>query len=141
MAFAPEIPTIQAHLCVKGGLDAIAFYEQAFGAETTFQQMAEDGKRVMHANLALFGGQIMLHDEFPEYGMGMVSPKNAGGASEAISIKFPTPSDVDAAYASAIAAGASTVMQPQDTFWQARYARVLDPFGHMWAFNAPVAGS
>ena len=141
MAFAPEIPTIQAHLCVKGGLDAIAFYEQAFGAETTFQQMADDGKRVRHAKLALFGGQIMLHDEFPEYGRGIVSPKTAGGASVAITINFPAATDVDAAYASAIAAGASTVMQPQDTFWQARYARVLDPFGHMWAFNAPVAGS
>ena len=31
MAFGP-IPPLQAHLCVKGGIEAIAFYEKAFGA-------------------------------------------------------------------------------------------------------------
>jgi PhnB protein len=23
-------------------------------------------------------------------------------------------------------------------FWGARYGRVRDPFGHIWAFNAPL---
>ena len=31
MAFEPEVPPIQVHLCVKGGKAAIAFYEKAFG--------------------------------------------------------------------------------------------------------------
>ena len=31
MAFGPNPPPIQVHLCVKGGDDAIAFYEKAFG--------------------------------------------------------------------------------------------------------------
>ncbi|MCA1443348.1 VOC family protein [Ensifer sp. IC4062] len=141
MASAPNIPPIQAHICVKDGLAAIAFYEKAFGAVNTFHQMADDGKRVMHANLALFGGEIMLHDEFPEFGMSISSPNTAGGASVAININVPKADDVDQAYAKAMAAGASTVMEPQDTFWQARYARIQDPFGHIWAFNAPVAKS
>ncbi|WEX77208.1 VOC family protein [Sinorhizobium numidicum] len=136
-----KIPPIQVHLCVNGGLAAIAFYEKAFGAVNTFHQMAEDGKRVMHANLALFSGEIMLHDEFPEFGMSIKSPHTAGGASVAININLPKPEEVDSAYAKAVAAGASTVMEPQDTFWEARYARIEDPFGHIWAFNAPVAKS
>ncbi|MCA1407481.1 VOC family protein [Ensifer sp. IC3342] len=141
MASAPNIPPIQAHICVKDGLAAIALYEKAFGAVNTFHQMAEDGKRVMHANLALFGGEIMLHDEFPEYEMSISSPKTAGGASVAININLAKPEEVNQAHAKAMAAGASTVMEPQDTFWQARYARIQDPFGHIWAFNAPVAKS
>ena len=28
-------------------------------------------------------------------------------------------------------------MPAQDTFWGARYGRVRDPFGHIWAFHAP----
>ncbi len=32
MAFGPNIPPIQAHICVKGGEAAIAFYKEAFGA-------------------------------------------------------------------------------------------------------------
>jgi uncharacterized glyoxalase superfamily protein PhnB len=41
MAFAPNIPPIQAHICVRRGTDAIAFYRRAFGAEPTMVQMAE----------------------------------------------------------------------------------------------------
>ena len=68
MAFGPNPPPIQAHICVKDGLAAIAFYKKAFGAECPFHQLADDNKRVMHANIELFGSEVMLHDEFPEFG-------------------------------------------------------------------------
>lgn len=140
MDFGTNVPPIQAHLCVNGGLKAIAFYEKAFGASDTFHEMAEDGKRVMHANLAVYGGEVMLHDEFPEYGMSIAAPTTVGGASVAININLREATDVDTAYAKAVDAGATPVMKPENTFWGARYARILDPFGHMWAFNAPLGG-
>ena len=40
--------------------------------------------------------------------------------------------------AQAQAAGAAVTMAPQDAFWGSRYARLRDPFGHIWAFNAPL---
>jgi len=138
MAFGPNPPPIQAHICVKGGLEAIAFYKKAFGAECPFHQLAEDGKRVMHANIELFGSEVMLHDEFPEFGGDVLSPSSRGGASMAISVNLPKPADVDAAVDRARSAGAEVVMTAQDTFWGARYGRVRDPFGHVWAFNAPL---
>ncbi len=139
MAFGPNPPPIQAHICVKGGEAAIAFYEKAFGAQCTFKAMAEDGVRVMHANLAMFGSEVMLHDEFPEFGGDVMAPSSRSGASMAISINLPKPADVDAATAMAQAAGADVLLQPTDVFWGARYARLRDPFGHVWAFNAPLA--
>ena len=138
MAFGSNPPPIQPHICVKGALEAIAFYKKAFGAECPFHQLAEDGKRVMHANIELFGSEVMLHDEFPEYGGDVLSPPSRGGASMAISINLARPADVDAAIARAQAAGAEVVMAPEDAFWSARYGRVRDPFGHIWAFNAPL---
>ena len=141
MAFGPNPPPIQAHICVKGGNAAIAFYEKAFGAQCTFKAMAEDGERVMHANLALFGGEVMLHDEFPEFGGDVMAPGTVGGISVAISINLPKPADVDAAVARAAAAGADITMPPSDVFWGARYARLRDPFGHIWAFNAPLSAT
>lgn len=137
MAFT-NVPPLQPHICVKGGVEAIAFYEKALGAETTFQQLAEDGKRVMHANLAIHGGEVMLHDEFPEFEMSVSAPTTVGGTSFAISINLPDPAAVDAAYARAVDAGAHGLMPPADVFWGARYARITDPFGHIWAFNAPL---
>jgi PhnB protein len=141
MAFGPKPPPIQAHICVKGGLEAIDFYNKAFGAECPFHQLAEDGKRVMHANIELFGSEVMLHDEFPEFGGDVLSPPSRGGASMAININLPKPADVDAAISRAQSAGAEVVMTAEDTFWGARYGRVRDPFGHIWAFNAPLTES
>ncbi|MGF7008256.1 VOC family protein [Aminobacter sp. BE322] len=138
MAFEPDIPPIQVHLCVKGGKEAIAFYEKAFDAVETFEQMAEDGVRVLHANLAMFGSEVMLHDEFPEFGTDVLSPLTRGGASLTVNINLKTPAEVDRAIVKAAAAGAAITMPPGDMFWRARYGRVRDPFGHVWAFNAPL---
>jgi len=119
-------------------VDAIAFYERAFGATCTLKHLADDGVRVLHANLEMFGGEVMLHDEFPEYGMGILAPLTRGGASITISINLTASDDVDDAIARAVAAGASVNLPAQNQFWGARYGRVRDPFGHMWAFNAPL---
>jgi PhnB protein len=138
MAFEPNIPPIQVHLCVKGGRAAIAFYEKAFDAVETYEQMAEDGERVLHANLSMFGSEVMLHDEFPEVGSDVLSPVSRGGASLTININLPKPGDVDRAVEQAASAGATVTMPAADMFWGARYAKITDPFGHVWAFNAPL---
>jgi PhnB protein len=139
MAVGPNPPPLQAHLCVKGGNDAIAFYEKAFGAQCTFKAMADDGLRVMHSTLALFGSEIMLHDEFPEFGGHVLAPRGHGSASVALNVNLPSPAHVDAALARAEAAGAEIFMPASDVFWGARYGRLRDPFGHVWAFNAPLS--
>jgi PhnB protein len=138
VAFGTNPPPIQAHICVKGGIDAIEFYKKAFGADCPFHQLADDGKRVMHANIELFGGEVMLHDEFPEFGANVLSPLSRGGASMTININLPKPGDVDAAIAKAQSAGAEVLLSLEDMFWGARYGQVRDPFGHIWAFNAPL---
>ncbi|WP_442580898.1 VOC family protein [Mesorhizobium sp. ASY16-5R] len=138
MAFEPDIPPIQVHLCVKGGQEAIAWYEKAFGAVETFQQMAEDGERVMHANLTMFGSEIMLHDEFPELAPDVMSPPSRGGAGLTVNVNLAFPIDVDRAIKRAASAGAKITMPVGDQFWGARYGRIRDPFGHVWAFSAPL---
>src|SRR5262245_63702507 len=57
---------ITPYLTVNGAADAIAFYQKAFGATEMTRMPAQDGKRVMHACLAIKGGAVMLADEFPE---------------------------------------------------------------------------
>jgi PhnB protein len=141
MAIEPNPARIQAHLCVKRAADAIAFYEAAFGGVCTFKQMAKDGERVLHATIGLFDSEIMMHDEFPESGGDILSPESRGGASIAINVNLTGPADVDATVARAKAAGAIVICEPGDMFWGARYARIRDPFGHVWAFNAPLPAS
>jgi len=141
MAFEPDIPPIQVHLCVKRGKEAIAFYENAFDAVETYEQMADDGVRVLHANLSMFGSEVMLHDEFPEFEPDVLSPESRGGAGLSINVNLKTPAEVDRTIERAMAAGAKVTMPAGDMFWGARYGKIQDPFGHVWAFNAPLGNS
>jgi PhnB protein len=138
MAFGPNPPPIQAYICVKNGSDAITFYEKTFDAVCTFKKMADDGRRVMHANLDVYGSEVMLHDEFPEFGGILMSPATRGGASVGIHTNLQKSADVDAAVERAKKAGAIVVFDPEDTFWGAHCGQVRDPSGHIWAFNAPL---
>src|SRR3954451_8003928 len=123
-------PPIVVYLSVDGALDAIAFYERAFGATLLNHKMADDGKRVLHAVLDIFDMMVMLSDEFPEYGSDVMAPTTLGGTTFTLHVEFDEPKGVDAAMAKAIAAGCTVTWPAQDTFWGMRYGRLKDPFGH-----------
>jgi PhnB protein len=130
----PKPKGLVPHLVIDGAAKAIEFYSKAFGATEMFRMPAQDGKRIMHAELKIDEGTLYLADDFPEY---------CGGASRAP--KGPTPvtlhqymADVDASTKRAEAAGAKVVMPPTDMFWGDRYAQVQDPFGHSWSLATPL---
>jgi len=125
------------HLTVSNGLEAIKFYEEAFDADVGNVMMAEDGKRVMHAELEVNDAILFLCDHFPEYDQGMLPPAK-GGASVTIHMEVKRPKHVDAMIAQAAVNGAEITMPAQDVFWGARYGRVRDPFGHVWSVGAPL---
>jgi len=130
--------SVTAYLTVNGGLDAIALYERAFGAELLTRKMADDGKRVLHAALDVFGTMIMLSDEFPEYDAGSKAPASLGATTFTLHVGFDDPAQVDAAIARAAAAGCTVTTPAMDASWGMRYGRLKDPFGHAWAFGAPL---
>ena len=134
-----DISAIEVYLTVENALDAIAFYEKAFGAKVTYREMAEDGARVQHASLLVFGGHFMLSDYFPDY-ITDVAPRGADAkGSVTVQVNLASPLEVDGAIARAAVAGAVVTAPPADTFWVMRYGRVRDPFGHVWAFSAPLS--
>jgi len=130
--------SVTAYLTVKGGLDAIALYKRAFGAELLTHKMADDGKRVVHAALDVFGTMIMLSDEFPEYDPDSKAPTSLGATTFTLHVGFDDPADVDAAMAKAASAGCIVTMPAMDAPWGMRDGRLEDPFGHAWAFGAPL---
>jgi uncharacterized glyoxalase superfamily protein PhnB len=129
---------ITPYLTVRGAAAAIDFYRDAFGATERMRMPAEDGERLLHAELALNGGVVYLSDEFPEHG-GCGAPGASGRSSVAISLALKGPQEVDATHARALAAGATAEMGPMDAFWGARFATLRDPFGHRWMLSAPLA--
>ena len=106
---------------------AVDFYVEALGAERVLSMPGPDGK-TMHAEIRIGDSILMLDPEMG--GEGMKAPPSLGGSPAGLMTYVD---DVDAAYAALIAAGATSVMQPEDMFWGDRYAAVIDPFGHRWS--------
>ena len=48
------------------------------------------------------------------------------------------PAEVDRLHKRALDNGATTLMDPEDAFWGARFAMLTDPFGHRWMLNAEL---
>ncbi len=137
MAEAPvsNLPPLTPHLTVHDAKGAIEFYKRAFGAQEVSRAPAPDG-RLMHAALTLRGALLMLSDDFPEYAGGKSrTPRAYGGTSVTLHLNVP---DVDAAWQTAVAAGATVVMPVADMFWGDRYGIVADPYGHQWSLATPV---
>jgi PhnB protein len=85
---------------------------------------------VLHCELLLYGGRLLLHDQFPELGVADPDPAELGGTPVTLHVYVP---DVDALYEAALAAGAHGIMAPNDAFWGDRYAQLVDPYGHRWS--------
>ena len=130
----PELTGVTPHLTIRSNkaTDAIDFYERAFGAKELSRHPAEDGVRLMHAHLALNGGALMLHDDFPE----MMGGK-AADAPTGVILHIEVP-DADAAWERALAAGATVRFPLDNQFWGQRYGQVEDPFGHIWSIGGPL---
>jgi PhnB protein len=130
------VQAVTPHLVVNDANAAIEFYKKALGATEALRMPAQDGKRLMHAELHLNGSRFFLNDDFPEhrntYGADAVFPPDRiKGTSVTMHLEVE---NCDAAVKRAAEAGATVTMPPWDAFWGARYARIIDPFGHSWSF-------
>ncbi|WP_409495951.1 VOC family protein [Amycolatopsis sp. cmx-11-12] len=123
-----EFAGVTPQLTVADTAAAVRFYTAVFGADELLRNHASDG-RVMHCELLVGGGRLLLHDEFPEHGAGR-GPIALGGTSVVLHLYV---ADVDAVFAAALAEGATELMAPQEAFWGDRYAMIEDPFGHRWS--------
>ena len=122
---------VTPYLIVSDGDAAIGWYEKALGAKLVYRMVF--GDKVGHAELSLGGGHFMLAAEFPD--MGFTSPLARGGTTVSMLLYVD---DVDAAHATAIAAGATEAQPLQVQMWGDRSCQIIDPFGHRWTLATHV---
>lgn len=127
-----DMHSVTPHLVVDGAAAAIEFYKKAFNAVETARMPGPEGK-IMHAAVRIGDSQVMLVDEFPDFGN--LGPLKLKGSPVTLHIYV---TDADATYAQAIGAGATSRMPPADMFWGDRYGQVTDPFGHVWSIATHV---
>jgi PhnB protein len=118
-------------LSVRNGAKAVGFYKSAFGASELFLIEAPDGAVV--AQLAVGKSDFWVADESPEHKN--FSPETLGGSTARMVLVVEDP---DAAFARAVAAGATVVWPVTDQPYGWRVGRVVDPFGHHWEIGKPL---
>lgn len=131
-------PRVAPYLTVSPAAAAIAFYASAFGARQKALMPAFDGMRIMHCELEINEGSIMLADAFMEFGAAR-SPLPGEPVIASVSLEYDKPEQVDAVFERATSFGAKCETAPTNSFWGTRYAALRDPFGHRWLFNAPLS--
>jgi PhnB protein len=124
--------TVTPYLAVDNAAEAIDFYQRAFGAKERVR-MSGPGDSIMHAELEIGDSLVMLSDPFPQ--ASTTPPKELGGTSVSIMAYVE---NIDAVYKQAVAAGATSLMEPDDMFWGDRFGSVQDPFGHSWTIATHV---
>ena len=124
--------TITPYLAVDDAVEAIEYYQKAFGAKERIRMNAPDGK-IGHAELEIGDSLVMLSDPFPQ--ATTKSPSELGGTSASV---FMYVEDVDATVKQAVDAGAKVTMEVSDQFWGDRFGSVVDPFGHQWSIATHV---
>jgi PhnB protein len=115
----PEgVRTIQPHLHLREAHKMIPFLESAFGAEPMGVHTSPEGK-VLHATMRIGNATLEIDEAHEEF-----QPKPCH-----LHLYVP---DLDAVYAQAMKAGATSVEVPQDKPYGDRSAGVRDPFGNTW---------
>jgi PhnB protein len=133
MAVAPIPPgyaSVTPDLLVRDARKAIDFYQRAFGAVELFRLEGPDGT-IGHAEIKIGNSPVMLAEGMDGY----PDPLKLGGAAVSFMIYVP---DVDAAFARAVAAGATVKRPVADQFYGDRTGTLADPFGHVWSLGTHV---
>jgi PhnB protein len=128
----PGFGTITAYLTVDGGLAAMEFYKQAFGARELLRRVTPNGK-LIHGQLRVGDTNVLLSDVFPD--SNSAAPSAIGTTTVTLHVYTK---DVDALWDRAVAAGAKVSMPLENQFWGERYGRLIDPFGHHWSLAMRV---
>ncbi len=123
---------VTPHIVVRGADRAAAWYERALNAKSGARIPIPDG-RFMQIELLFGESQVMISDEFPEFGA--VSPLRLGGTYGALTI---TTDAVDELWERALAEGAQAHSPLQNAFWGERQGQIIDPFGHRWGLAQHV---
>ena len=125
--------TLHAYLSYADA-PAVLTWLTALGFEVVTRWDTPDG-RVGHAEARLGAATVMVASDDADY---EVPPLRGRSTGQGIYLRVD---DVERFHATAVAAGATSVLAPESTAWGGTRARVLDPGGREWSFGTYAPGA
>ncbi len=121
-------------LVVNGGVQALEFYAEVFGATERMRYPGPDGT-VAHAEIEIGDSIVIVEDASPY--MGTKAPP-AAGLDGSPTFLYIYVENVDEVIERAVKLGATLKRPPQDQFYGDRDGSIIDPFGHGWTVASHV---
>ncbi|UPT66891.1 MAG: VOC family protein [Sphingobacteriales bacterium JAD_PAG50586_3] len=114
---------------------AFNFYVETIGGKIEFMQrfgdvpndMGADKDKILHLTATINGSTLMASDCPPGVSVSFGNNVN-------LSLNMSSAAELDEKFAK-LAEGGTITMAPEDTFWGARFAMLVDKFGICWMFN------
>jgi uncharacterized glyoxalase superfamily protein PhnB len=135
------ISSVTPAVFYRDPLAAMRWLENAFGFETSML-VTDDQGQLGHAEMKAGEAAIGIGGEWASSELlgpaAMKSPASLGGVGTQF-IRVHLTADIDAHCEAARNAGAHITQEPADQFYGSRTYRALDPEGHVWNFDQPVA--
>lgn len=116
--------------------EALEFYKEVFEGEilelqtfgeADFPTPKEAGARIIHAKFKKDDLFLMVSDSFPGNSVTV-------GDNISLTLEFTSEQEIQKTYDRLHSTG-TILMELQDTFWGAKYAKVKDSFGVIWDLN------
>ncbi|WP_435015357.1 VOC family protein [Tundrisphaera sp. TA3] len=127
-----DMPWLSPFLTVQDARTSLKFYEDAFGFAPRETKVGPDGL-IYQAAMNWRDAVILFGPKDPESGNARPGSSRAAGHASTLYVYCD---DVDAFYARAMAAGATSAFKPMDASWGDRICKLIDPDGHAWNFAA-----
>jgi PhnB protein len=138
----PVALQVSVILTVDDAAGAIEFYKHAFAALERVRKHYPHSDAIEYAELAMGESQVILRDDaphgLPQHQIECKSPSRLGGSSIMMLAYFDDP---DAAFESAVAAGAEVVERMSEADLETRYGVVRDPYGYLWMCASQPRGN
>lgn len=125
-----DAPILTPRLIVPNTGEAIAFYQQAFGA-TEVERYATPSGQVVHAAISIRGAIVSLADAHEDW----YPKQRPEGSPVLLTLLCDDPANVAAR---AKEHGATIIIPVADQFYGHREGRIRDPFGHLWILSKVV---
>ncbi|MFC9770885.1 MULTISPECIES: VOC family protein [unclassified Pseudarthrobacter] len=126
-------PRLFAYLSYPDASAALEWL-QAVGFEVVRRQDG-DGGTVVHSEVRLGAAVLMVASNDAGYQRPPLVGRSTGQGL------YLLVDDADAFFRAAVAAGATPVIEPEDTGWGSRRCRVLDPQGQEWSAGTYEPGA
>jgi PhnB protein len=125
-------PTVSLSLTVKDTVQALEFYNRAFGAEEIFR-MPDPAGGIAHAEFMVGDTRIYISDEAEAWHAFAMPPGTMASCLFSIMTE-----NCDKVFQQAVGAGGKSLSEPENNFWGSRSAIILDPFGYRWSLNQKI---